>query len=137
MTRETPQTMPWLNQLVRMCRLAPEANSSSPSRAGCGRVRGCGGRVRHKRASTILLQTGCGVELGDQRVPGGCRAPQLIPKALRATPFERLERHALLLDPSVITEVEDARALGVGQFEHIVVGSSEQMLTENLARADR
>ena len=31
MMRETPQTMPWLNQLVRMCRLAPEANSSSPS----------------------------------------------------------------------------------------------------------
>ncbi len=29
--RETPQTMPWLNQLVRMCRLVPEAKSSSPS----------------------------------------------------------------------------------------------------------
>ena len=31
MMRETPQTMPWLNQLVRMCRLVPEAKSSSPS----------------------------------------------------------------------------------------------------------
>ena len=31
MIRETPQTMPRLNQLVRMCRLAPEANSNSPS----------------------------------------------------------------------------------------------------------
>src|ERR1700739_2219554 len=31
MTRETPQTMPWLNQLVRICRLVPEAKSSSPS----------------------------------------------------------------------------------------------------------
>jgi len=29
--RETPQTMPWLNQLVRMCRLVPDAKSSSPS----------------------------------------------------------------------------------------------------------
>ena len=29
--RETPQTMPRLNQLVTRCRLAPEANNSSPS----------------------------------------------------------------------------------------------------------
>src|SRR5579871_4740732 len=31
MIRDTPQTMPRLNQLVIRCRQAPEANSSSPS----------------------------------------------------------------------------------------------------------
>ena len=31
MTLEMPQTMPWLNQLVMMCALTPEAKSTSPS----------------------------------------------------------------------------------------------------------
>src|SRR5439155_25891812 len=115
----------------------PPLRATSPSRAGCGRALGCGGRVRRRRASTLSLQAGCGVELGDQRVPDGYRAPQLSPKALRTAPFERVERHALLLDPGVVAEVEDARALGVGQFEHIVVGRAEQMLAEHLAGADR
>ena len=31
MTLDTPQTIPWLNQLVMMWRLTPEANNRSPS----------------------------------------------------------------------------------------------------------
>ena len=31
MTLEMPQTMPWLNQLVMMCALTPDAKSTSPS----------------------------------------------------------------------------------------------------------
>src|SRR5437773_9640565 len=116
------------------------ATSSFP--AGCGRARGYGGRVRRRRWSTILLPAGLlpagrRVELGDQRVPGGCGALKLGPKALRAPPFERSERHTLLLDPGVIPEVEDARALDVGQFEHVIVGDAEQMLAEHLTRTHR
>src|SRR5258707_681329 len=121
----------------RRGRRQPPLRAISPSRGGCGHALGCAGTVRHKRASTILLQAGCPVEFGDQCIPGGCRAPQVSPKALRAPLFERLERYTLLLDPGVVAEIEDARALGMGQFEHIVVGDAEQMLTEHFARADR
>jgi hypothetical protein len=53
---------------------------------------------------------------------------------LTAPPFELDERHALLLDPREIAEVEYPRALVMGQFENVVVGGTEQMLPENLAR---
>src|SRR5262249_17236847 len=121
----------------RRGRVRPPPRATSPSRAGCDRALGCGGKVRRKRASTISLQAGDSVELDNQLVPGGWRSPQLSPKTLGSALFESFERHALLFHPSVIAEVENARALDVGQFEHIIIRDTQHMLPEDLARSHR
>src|SRR6516162_8405875 len=120
----------------RRARAPLPLRATLPSRAGCGCAPACGDRVLRRRASTSFLRAGHRVELGDQHVPGRRRPPQLSPKPLSAAPFERLERHALLLDPGVIAEVEDARALAMRQFEHVVVDGAEQMLAKDFAGAD-
>ncbi len=85
----------------------------------------------------MFSEAGPLVELGDQPVPDGSGLVQAPPEALSATLLEFIDRHALLLDPSEVAEVEYPRPLAVGQFEDFVVGGTKQMLAEDLARIHR
>ena len=49
---------------------------------------------------------------------------------------EVLEAHALLLDPGVVTKVEDARALDVRELENVIVGDGVEMTAEGFAGVD-
>src|SRR5579859_8196300 len=194
---ETPQTMPWLNQLVITRSQAPAPNSSSPSldmmpRAAvrrCFRARisaqiiaigvresvlppmpttspsftsfAASSRVvtfscRLRSRATVLrrssrypsvtplpvpclarpIDAGLGVELLDQLIPARNRRLQPVPEALIASPVEIRERYALLLDPGVIAEIEDALALDLRQLEHVIVGDGREMRAEDLARVE-
>src|SRR5215208_1065169 len=62
-----------------------------------------------------------GVEILDQPVP--CRITVLY-------------RDALLLDPGVVTEIEDALAVDVAKLHHVIVSDTFQMVTENLPGID-
>ena len=84
-----------------------------------------------------ISKSGGGVELADQRVPGRQGVAQPGPETLGAAALERRQRHALLLDPGIIAEIEDAGTLVMGQFEHIVVGDAGEVLAEHLAGIDR
>src|SRR5262249_38459583 len=103
--------------------------AASPSPAGCGRALWCGGTARHRARSTAVSKAGPGVELDDQPIPLRGSLPQLRPEALAAPPFKIFKSHTLLLDPSVIAKIEYPRALDMGQFENVVVGGAEQMLS--------
>ena len=48
--------------------------------------------------------------------------------------FEVLERHALLLDPGEVAEVEDPAPVAVGALEEVVVACAEDVLAEDLRR---
>ena len=180
MIRDTPQTMPRLNQLVKRCRLVPAANSNSPSldemlrdamevaaagadqgpdhrqrRARQGAAadadRGAVGHQRRRRfergdlfAQAAVALAGARQKLavgdGQQRSPNpaaalnsaisasqaGTERRSPAQKLLASAPLERRERHALLLDPGIVAEIEDPRTLVMGQFEHVVVGDAER-----------
>ena len=49
---------------------------------------------------------------------------------------EIVDRHALLLDPGVVAEIEDALAVDVGELEHVIVGDAFQVAAEDLAGVD-
>src|SRR5260370_10817630 len=82
------------------------------------------------------VDAGLGVECLDQRVPAGDRGLKSAPKALLPPPVELVERHALLLDPGVIAEIEDALAIDPGELDHVIVGDGLQMGSEDFARID-
>ncbi len=50
------------------------------------------------------------VELGDHRVPGVEMRAKVLPERLTAAPLEVGEVDTLLLDPGVVTEVENSAA---------------------------
>src|SRR4029079_18675785 len=45
-------------------------------------------------------------------------------------------RDALLLDPSVVTEIEDALAVDVAELHHVIVADAFKVMAENLAGID-
>ena len=61
---------------------------------------------------------------------------ECAPEALIFASIEILDAHALLLDPGIVAEVEDALALGKAQLEHVVVGNAVEVLPENLTGVD-
>ena len=85
---------------------------------GCGvpgvRRRAAAGADEPAEASRSqrLQDAGPGVEIVDQVVPAGDDLAQPAPEAGSRRCLEVLERDALLLDPGVVAEVEDALAIG-------------------------
>src|SRR6266850_220924 len=115
----------------RRGRARPPRRATRPCHAGCDRALWCGAKARCSCWSTMFSEPGLCIELPDQLIPDRGGLPQLSPKALAASPFEVVERHALLLDPGVVAEIEYSRALAMGQFENVVVGGGEQVLAES------
>ena len=50
--------------------------------------------------------------------------------------IEVFDRDALLLDPGVVAEIEDALAIDVAKLHHVIVGDALQVVAENLAGID-
>ena len=69
-------------------------------------------------------------------VPAGDLRLRALPERLVAPRLEVLDRDALLLDPRVVAEVEDPRALLVRQLAEVVRRCAEEVLAEDLARSD-
>src|SRR5882762_666866 len=93
----------------------PPLRVTRPSHAGSGRVPWYVGKAPRSRSSTMLSEAGPLVELGDQPVPDGSVLAQAPPETLSSTLLEFIDRHALLLDPGIVAEVEYPRPFGVGQ----------------------
>ena len=66
----------------------------------------------------------------------GEEAAQPAPELLRASGLEQLERRALLLDPRVVAEVEDAGAIALGALDRVCGGHVGQMLAPHRGRVD-
>ena len=62
----------------------------------------------------------------------GTRSEKGTPEGLLPPHFEVLERHALLLDPGEVSEVENPAPVVVGALEEVVVGGAEDVLAEHL-----
>ena len=61
------------------------------------------------------------------------RVDQPAPEALVLAAVEVFELDALLLDPRVVAEIEDALAVDVRELEHVIVGDALQVPAEDLA----
>src|SRR5579885_248727 len=83
--------------------------------------------------STQPVHAGLGVELLDQRIPPRYRRLQAAPESLIPPPVEIRERHALLLDPGVVPEIEDPLAVDMPELEHVIVPDLLEMGAEDLA----
>src|SRR3954469_11723692 len=77
-----------------------------------------------------------GVEILDQPVPCRNAVHHCTPEILVFAAIEVLHRDALLLDPGVVTEIEDAFAVDVAKLHHVIVGDAFQMVTESLPGID-
>src|SRR5207253_10882380 len=93
-------------------------------------------RIPHTREtiSQPLQRPGTRVELFDHLVPRRDDLAHLPPEALWPPGFELLERHALLLDPREVPQVEDALAIQVGQLEQVVGGRPQNVPAERSTR---
>ena len=87
-----------------------------------------GGRPAVTRAVRDLR-----VELVDQLVPAAHDLAGRRPERLVAPGLELLDRHALLLHPGEVAEVEDPVALGARRLEDVVLGDGGQPRPERLA----
>src|SRR5262249_13630311 len=76
------------------------------------------------------------VEVLYQTVPGRDRFDQSAPEVLAPAAVEIGDGDALLFDPGVITEIEDALTLGVRKFETLSVGKAAEITAEQLAGVD-
>src|SRR5438552_4954624 len=85
--------------------------------------------------STTGLQVGrharAGVELTNCIVPCRHERTNRLPERWRAPGVEVSERDALLLDPRVVTEVEDTPAIEVFAIDHVVGIDRPEMLVED------
>src|SRR4029078_7682400 len=77
-----------------------------------------------------------GVEILDQPVPCRNAVHHRAPEILVLAAIEVLHRDALLLDPGVVTEIEDAFAVDVTKLHHVIVGDAFKVMAENLAGID-
>ncbi len=77
-----------------------------------------------------------GVEVIDQPIPRGDAVDEPAPEALVPSSIEILDVHALLLDPGVVPEIEDARAAGMTELEHVVVDDALEVAAEELPCID-
>src|SRR5690348_6049798 len=76
------------------------------------------------------------VEIGDELVPHRNRILQRFPESGVLAAVEVLDGYALLLDPGVVTEIENALAVDVSQLAHVIVHDAAQVLPENLPGVD-
>src|SRR5438128_2576703 len=67
-------------------------------------------------------RAGLRVELVDHLVPHRHQLAQAAPECLVAARLEVVQRHALLLHPGEVTEVEDAVALVAAQLAQVIGG---------------
>src|SRR5688572_12656677 len=88
----------------------------------------------HMRSSSLMGDAV--VELVDEVVPAPHGLAQLPPEGLVAPRVEGCERHALLLDPGEVPEVEDALAVALGALEEVVAAHRRQVLTERPGGVD-
>ena len=77
------------------------------------------------------------VEFLDHRVPGGPRSSKPSQNDCSRARLEVLERHALLLDPGEIAEVEDPLAVDVGELEQVVDAAPAMRRPQVSPAADR
>ena len=87
-------------------------------------------------AHVAFLPPTLGIEILDQPIPGGNSVDQRLPKVLALAAIEIVDRDALLLDPGVVAEIENALAVDVAQLQHMIVGDAFHVPAENLARID-
>src|SRR3984893_8331216 len=100
----------------RLRRTTSLPRATSPSRAGCGRAEpDCAGA-----RGTVEPRSRYGLAAGGRAPTRGGLA----------------DVDALLLDPGVVPEVEDARAVGMAELEHMVVDNAFQVTAEQLASVD-
>ena len=59
-----------------------------------------------------------------------------LPEALVSAAVEIVDADALLLDPRVVAEIEDARPIDVTQLEDVVVGNAFEVPAEDLSGID-
>src|SRR5438045_4779026 len=87
------------------------------------------------QVSTTGLQVGrharAGVELTNCIVPCRHERTNRLPERWRAPRVEVSEGDALLLDPRVVTEIEDTPAIEVGAIDHVVGIDRPEMLGED------
>ena len=74
------------------------------------------------------------VELVDQLVPHAEVPAQAVPERRRPARLEHVDRRALLLDPRVVAEVEDAVPVALGAVEHVVGADGAEVAAEDLGR---
>src|SRR2546430_15349920 len=110
----------------------------NPSPQGGGeprRMRGAGVREPTDRILVPARSTNLRIELADQAVPSRDAFGERAPETLVAAPLEIVDADALLLDPGVIAEVEDALAIDVSELEHMVVDDALEVTREDFAGA--
>ena len=71
-----------------------------------------------------------------RRSHAGMLSTRPLPEALLRAAVEVLERYALLLDPGVVAEIENALAIEMGELEHMIVDDAFEMPAEDLAGID-
>src|SRR5579864_7636452 len=77
----------------------------------------------------------CGfrVEFLDKPVPRGNGRLQLRPECSVLSPVEIGDRHALLLDPRVVAEIENTPSIQMRELDQMIIGDGLQMPPENFA----
>src|SRR3990172_4228337 len=73
------------------------------------------------------------VEIRDELVPGGNRCLELRPECGVQSAVEISGRHALLLDPGVVAEVENPPPVHMRQLDPVIIGDGLKVAPENLA----
>src|SRR6266436_3288591 len=76
------------------------------------------------------------VEVLDQAIPGRDACDEIAPEPLIPALFEIVDRHALLLHPGEVPEIEDTLAVDMSQLEDVIVHDAFQMAAEDLAGID-
>src|SRR5947207_2044606 len=76
------------------------------------------------------------VEILDQAIPARDAVHEAAPELLVSALFEIVDRHALLLHPGEVPEIEDTLAIDMSQLEDVIVHDAFQMAAEDLAGID-
>ena len=90
------------------------------------------GGERDVAGRTHAFGAAAGVELLDHRVPRRQEVAQAAPERLLAAGLELGQRHALLLDPGEVAQVEDAVALHLAHGQHMLRGGAGQVAAPGL-----
>src|SRR5439155_1352165 len=71
-----------------------------------------------------------------QAIPARDAVHEATPEPLVSALFEIVDRHALLLHPGKVPEIEDTLAIDMSQLEDVIVHDAFQMAAEDLAGID-
>src|SRR5688572_1168403 len=86
-----------------------------------------------ENALACMSRPGVFVEIRDELVPRRNRSLQLRPECGVLAAVEVFDRHALLLDPGVVAEVENAPPVGICQLDEVIVGYTLEVMPEDLS----